>query len=183
MRPVHSPRTRCLPDLEFYLSNTRITWHQRNQHGIEIDSIWFLTLKAHSRYESVHPHVYLSCSLYHYYSDASFLARCATWNRRLCTSSLDLHARVLGFFSRFSFSVFQQIWPSPLHLYTYRLARDELENYARSRRIFFFWVNLPLIGRAASKSSVTPVRCRLFQRLYKDAFTSRMFFNDVALDS
>lgn len=60
--------------------------------------------------------------------------------------------------SRFSFNVFhpqirRQLWPSPLYLYTYQLARDELENYARSRRIL--WVNLPSIVRAASKSSVT----------------------------
>lgn len=143
---------------------------------MEIESTRFLTLKTHSRI-CVHPHVYLSSSLYHYYSDASFLARCATRDRRLCTSSLDLHARVLGFFSRFSFSVFHpQIWPSPLHLYTYRLARDELENYARSRRIFFFLGESP-VDRPRRLEIVGDSRTMsIVPAIVQGPFTSRIKF-------
>lgn len=121
--------------------------------------------------------MYLSSSLYHYYSDASFLARCATRDRRLCTSSLDLHARVLGFFPRFSFSVFHpQIWPSPLHLYTYRLARDELENYARSRRIFFFLGESP-VDRPRRLEIVGDSRTMsIVPAIVQGPFTSRIRF-------
>lgn len=80
-------------------------------------------------------------------------------------------------FSRFSFSVFHpQIWLSPLHLYTYRLARDELENYARSRRIFFFLSESPvdqprrleIVGDSRTMSIVSAI--------VQGPFTSRIRF-------
>lgn len=53
-------------------------------------------------------------------------------------------------------------------------ARDELENYARSKDAL--GESLPSIGRAASKSSLTPVRCRSFQRFCKARLHRRFFF-------
>lgn len=80
------------------------------------------------------------------------------------------------FFNVFHPQIRRQLWPSPLYLYTYRLARDELENYARSRRIL--WVNLPSIDRAASKLSVTSVS--IVPVIVQGLFTLRIFLT-VAL--
>lgn len=60
-----------------------------------------------------------------------------------------------------------------LYSYTYRL-HGALEKTMLDRRTP--WVNLPSIDRAAPKSSVTPVRCRSFQRLCKARLHRRFFF-------